>query len=433
MNTADHYQQLILAQQRLDLIQQYASDTSNSSRHLLELAIAELAGTLSELRGSAERLVDYREELQVTRHKAQLEHQRYRALFEFSSDGCLLSNERTIIQEINTVGAKLLNSSKPALIGKPFRLFVADQDFTTFRNQLNSLQLLPQLHRWTMHLKSQEGASFPVTVSVFPVRHQRRSVFLWIFKDMRNFEENETTLKKLASEQKLHKFKTNLLRNICHDIRTPLNSLSLAIAQLERSPQALEQRQQLHEKMRSAIAIAKQMLESVELFSYENEHKVFTLSVVEIEPFCQSIIWELQQLSPTQRNIQLTCNYQQQSICLNVRLVQQILKNLLSNALKYSDEASTVYLEVYSISNKVVFRIRDEGIGIPQQNQQYLFEPFFRGDNVQDTNGIGLGLTIVKKAVDLCCGEISFRSDVGVGTTFTVVLPINRPYDAFTP
>jgi signal transduction histidine kinase len=102
----------------------------------------------------------------------------------------------------------------------------------------------------------------------------------------------------------------------------------------------------------------------------------------------------------------------------------QILSNLLSNALKYSPHGSTIHFELFRQDEEVTFQIRDQGIGIPQEDQQRLFESFHRAKNVGTIPGTGLGLAIVKKAVDIQGGKITVNSEIGVGSTFTVSLPI---------
>jgi signal transduction histidine kinase len=71
----------------------------------------------------------------------------------------------------------------------------------------------------------------------------------------------------------------------------------------------------------------------------------------------------------------------------------------------------------------VIFQVKDQGIGIPKTDIEKLFEPFYRGSNIGSISGLGLGLTIVKAIVELYGGEITFSSEVGFGTTFTVILP----------
>jgi signal transduction histidine kinase len=110
---------------------------------------------------------------------------------------------------------------------------------------------------------------------------------------------------------------------------------------------------------------------------------------------------------------------------MDEKLLGHILTNLLSNAMKYSPKGGTIRFDLISTSDSAVFRIQDTGIGIPVQDLDKLFESFRRASNVGTIPGTGLGLAIVKKCVDLHRGKIAVESELGVGTTFTVTLPLD--------
>jgi signal transduction histidine kinase len=113
-------------------------------------------------------------------------------------------------------------------------------------------------------------------------------------------------------------------------------------------------------------------------------------------------------------------------VCLDVTLLRHILTNLLSNAIKYSPQESTVEFNLVCDRVAAIFSIKDNGIGILEADQAQLFQSFYRGSNVGTTSGTGLGLAIVKKSVDLHGGEVTVTSAVGVGTMFTVTIPLNN-------
>jgi signal transduction histidine kinase len=107
----------------------------------------------------------------------------------------------------------------------------------------------------------------------------------------------------------------------------------------------------------------------------------------------------------------------------DAKLIRQILTNLIDNAIKYSPSGGTVSLSLTLEETQVIISCLDEGIGIPVEDQQELFKSFSRASNVGTIAGIGLGLSIVKKCVDLHSGQITVDSVVGQGTKFTVTLP----------
>jgi signal transduction histidine kinase len=105
-------------------------------------------------------------------------------------------------------------------------------------------------------------------------------------------------------------------------------------------------------------------------------------------------------------------------------VLRHILGNLLSNAAKYSKPNTTVEFTVRRSNANAVFKVQDFGIGIPASEGGKLFEAFQRASNAAPYHGTGLGLTIVKRCVDLHGGQVSFTSEEGRGTTFTVIIPM---------
>jgi signal transduction histidine kinase len=109
-------------------------------------------------------------------------------------------------------------------------------------------------------------------------------------------------------------------------------------------------------------------------------------------------------------------------------LLRVVLQNLLSNAVKYSPKKTPVVLRLAVVGGKAEISVADVGIGIPKADQERIFEKFFRAQNVKqmDTDGNGLGLAICKSIVDRLGGTLSFVSEEGKGTTFTVALPLEK-------
>jgi signal transduction histidine kinase len=125
-----------------------------------------------------------------------------------------------------------------------------------------------------------------------------------------------------------------------------------------------------------------------------------------------------------QRRIDFSGTNRRVEADVDPKLLRRALNNLLNNAIKYSpdDKPITVSLEV--VEGEAVIRISDQGIGIPEDDLRHLFEPFHRAANVGKIQGTGLGLAIARQAIELHGGTIAVDSTVGVGTTFTVRLPL---------
>ena len=115
--------------------------------------------------------------------------------------------------------------------------------------------------------------------------------------------------------------------------------------------------------------------------------------------------------------------------CLDNKLLQLIFTNIVTNAMKYSPENSLIEIQVSKQDEQICFKVRDQGDGIPLEDQPHVFDFFRRGKNTHDIPGTGLGLNIVKHCVELHNGKISFVSEVNIGTCFSFSLPINIKVD----
>jgi signal transduction histidine kinase len=144
---------------------------------------------------------------------------------------------------------------------------------------------------------------------------------------------------------------------------------------------------------------------------------------LDLENFCHELAETMQ--ASAESTITFRCEGKRTQAEMDAFLLQLILTNLLSNAIKYSPPRSKVQFNLTYQNATALFQIQDRGIGIPLKDQEQLFDTFYRASNVGQTQGTGLGLSIVKKCVELHGGRISVNSEVGVGTTFTVTLPLN--------
>ena len=109
-----------------------------------------------------------------------------------------------------------------------------------------------------------------------------------------------------------------------------------------------------------------------------------------------------------------------------VRL-RQVLDNVVGNAIKYSEKDGEVKVSIHAEGDQIILQVSDNGPGIPIQDQAHIFDKFYRGHNMDRQEGSGLGLAIVKSIVDAHQGRIWVESNVGQGSTFFIVLPVNSP------
>lgn len=281
--------------------------------------------------------------------------------------------------------------------------------------------------------------------------------------------------KALEKEKELTELKSRFISMTSHEFRTPLTTIHSSAELLEHySYKWTEERKLTHLfRIQSSVKHMTKLLNDVLILGKAEADKIeLNLVSLNLEDFCHNLVEELQLNDNSQHNIVFTWDWrlgteQRKGIqeengagvplktaaienasnhvqeenrilapglhptmlkppqsYMDEKLLRQILENLLSNAIKYSSSGSRVEFTLSYLETQVVFQIRDRGIGIPSEDQQRLFETFHRATNVGTIAGTGLGLAIVKKCVDLHQGQIAVESEIGVGTTFTVTLPI---------
>ncbi len=235
----------------------------------------------------------------------------------------------------------------------------------------------------------------------------------------------------LAQEKELNELKSRIITTISHEYRTPLMTIASSAGLLESYRHRWDDNKQLvhFQRIQTAVNHLTDLVEDVLFLNKaEFEKTLFNPTVLDLLPFFQELIAELQSIADERHNVIFTplCDCVEAtsiSAQLDAKLLRQIFTNLVSNAIKYSPFGSTVQVRLTCEDNKVIFQVQDEGIGIPIEDQPHLFKSFSRASNVGTIPGSGLGLSIVKKCVDLHNGQIAVDSEVGVGTTFTITLP----------
>ena len=236
--------------------------------------------------------------------------------------------------------------------------------------------------------------------------------------------------KALAKEKELNRLKSEFVSMLSHDFRDPLNTIRLSTEWLQSYYDKLTTEKRLihFQLIQASIKNILNLLNEVLLLSRADSGQLqCQLAPLDLKQFCRQLIEELQLSVSKQHQLVFSCQGECTEALLDESLLRHILNNLLSNASKYSPDGGIIRLELLCQEGTATFRIQDEGIGIPVDDQKRLFQPFARAKNVGTIPGTGLGLTIVKKCVKAHNGQISVTSKVGIGSTFTVMLPLTNP------
>lgn len=247
--------------------------------------------------------------------------------------------------------------------------------------------------------------------------------------DRKRAEEMHLALEK---EKTLNELRYRFFSMVSHQFRTPLSTILITAQLLGSSPDKWTEEKKIKNIFRiesAAKSLTQLLVDILTINRAESGNIEFNPTKLNIQQFCKELVAEMQTHAQPNHIISFSSQGACKNACLDQKMLHSILKNLLLNALKYSPQGGKVHLGLICQPGEATFQISDQGIGIHVSDQPQVFEAFYRGKNVGNISGTGLGLTVVKKCVDLHGGQIAVTSEVGVGTTFTVTIK----YDQTSP
>lgn len=241
-------------------------------------------------------------------------------------------------------------------------------------------------------------------------------------------ESEAAILQLLYKERELNQLKSTFISMVSHEFRNPLTTLGVTAQLLQDADQKLtpEKKAKCFEQMNMTIHSMTKLLDEVMFLGKTEVGKLeYEPKPLNLEIFCRNLTESMQLGDNNKHQIIFNCQGNCTEVEIDQGLLHHILINLLSNALKYSPQGKEIEFDLVCQDNRAIFRIQDQGIGIPEKDRHRLFETFSRCSNVGRIQGTGLGLAIVKKCVDLYGGEIQIESEVNAGTTVTLSLPLS--------
>lgn len=237
----------------------------------------------------------------------------------------------------------------------------------------------------------------------------------------------ETLQQALTIEKGLNELKSRFVSMASHEFRTPLSTIFSLTETLLTYRHKLTDEQVVQRllKIQDQIGYLNSLMEDVlQLARTQSRRAEFKPVPIDLDILCRSIVDELQSQPTVAARLNYCCESTPPLIPLDQRLIRQLLNNLVSNALKYSNPNQAVFVKLGYHGTTIRLQVCDQGIGIPEADLKHLFEPFHRAANAQAIAGTGLGLVIAKEAVELHGGSITVESKLNGGTTFTVDLPL---------
>ncbi|WOD42957.1 sensor histidine kinase [Hwangdonia lutea] len=289
----------------------------------------------------------------------------------------------------------------------------------------------------TVHQRK-DGTYYPVEVHLQLSRLGEKDVFVAIILDIterKNYttklenkvEERTQQLKiALSKEKELNELKTKFLSLVSHEFKTPLSGI-LTSSQLL-SKYTLTEHQEKRDKHIKTITDKVHYLNNIlnDFLSFEKleSGKVnYRFAYFKLSKVINEVVYNANMLLKEGQQINYPKNIDDFSMFQDEKITELILSNLLYNAINYSSEHTTIDIAVKQNSETTTFKIKDQGIGIPEKDQKHIFERYFRAENVLNTQGTGIGLNIVKNHLENVGGTISFTSKENKGSTFILTFP----------
>jgi len=368
----------------------------------------------------------------------------FKALFEFATIGILVINSGGKIELSNPCVEKLFGYEKGELSGQLVELLVPE---AFHKNHVHHRQgyfqkpkARPMGYGLNLFARRKDGTEFPVEISLghYELDNERLAVAFVtdITERKRTSEELEAKVKErtweltqsLEREKELNEMKSRFVAMASHEFRTPLSAIlsSLALAETYNKPDQEDKKKRHISRIKSSVKNLTVILdEFLSLDKVEHGKVELLKELFDLHEFAEDLTEEVNGMLKPGQKIDLVYTGQP-TIVQDRKILRNIFLNLLSNAIKYSGEQQTVHLNVETGEHLLRVMVRDEGIGIPEEEQKNLFNKFYRAKNATNIQGTGLGLNIVKRYVELLDGNISFISKANEGTTFTVDFPLNK-------
>lgn len=396
-----------------------------------------------------------------------IKSENFKRIFDLAPYGLVItetSDESKII-DVNIVHSELMEVSYDEIVGKSGSEFLSKEDLAKI-NDMFATQ--GKVIDYELNYKTASGRIKTFLLSSIIIEYDNRPCTLSVFNDITEQKRNEIELENyrhhleelikertgelellnvklqeeiikqketeakvkqaLAKEKELSELKTRFISIASHEFRTPLATMysSTELLELFYKNESSEKFLAQIDRIRTNIHHLTEIMDDVLVISRADAGRIkFEPSTLGLESFMSGILEDTKVLISKNHRLNYQFKVEDEQITIDEKLFKIVLMNLISNAIKYSPDGGTVGLEVTKSKSAITFKISDEGIGIPDKDQKHLFEPFHRAENVGSIHGTGLGLTIVKKYVELHDGTIKVKSKAGKGTTFSITIPKN--------
>lgn len=233
----------------------------------------------------------------------------------------------------------------------------------------------------------------------------------------------------LKKERELNDLKTKFLSMVAHEFKTPLSGILTSATLLGKYK--LEEQQQNRDKHINIITNKVRYLNNIindflSIEQLESNKVVYNFSEFNLSKIVNEVVYNANLLLKTGQKINISKNSDAYLLYQDEKILELALTNIINNAIKYSPQNTSINLEFYKEKKTLIFKVTDKGIGIPQKDQKFIFNRYFRAENALNNQGTGIGLNIVKSHIENLGGSISFKSKENEGSMFKFELPMSH-------
>lgn len=388
------------------------------------------------------------------------------ALFEYATEGIIISDKAGCIVRANPSAERLFRYNAGELIGKLIEDLVPrkyKERHEGHRNQYNSNPHARSMGKnMDLFARRKDNSEFPVEISLSYYKSGGETLVIAFIIDITERKKHEANILKLnqelerkveertkvlhealielenskdqlsqalASEKELNDMKSRFVTMASHEFRTPLSTILSSVSLIGKYEHGdnTEKVDKHVQRIKSAVTNMTLILNDFLSAEKLEEGKVMKrMEEANLMHLTESIVNEVTGILKHGQSIDYK-HEGAQLACYDQQMMRNILLNLVSNAIKFSPEQKTIRIRTRVSDADIRIQVQDEGMGIPAEEQEHLFERFFRSKNATNIQGTGLGLNIVAKYLEVLKGKITFESELEKGTTFYVTLPHEHP------
>lgn len=394
------------------------------------------------------------------------DNNRFEALFMHAAIGLIMVDREGTIILSNRFANVMFGYESNELVGKQLEILIPQNIREKHKETYNKYTSTPQARPMGIGLdlkaRKKDGSLFPVEISLSHFKSGDKPYYISFINDatfkkkaetdlliktteiqklnnslekevvnrtnalvetLKNLEQSKKELEiALSKEKDLGELKSRFVAMASHEFRTPLTAILSAASLIEKYTKAEDQekRERHTQRIMNAVGNLTDILEEFLSVGKLEEGKVDTkLANCELPKLVNESINDLRSMLKKNQKI----DYQHIGdieVCLDKSLFRKIIINLGSNAVKFSNDNSVINISTEKLEKSLILKVSDQGVGISEEDQKHLFDRFFRGTNVTNIQGTGLGLHIVARYAELLNGKVFVESKLNGGTTFSI-------------